>query len=269
MWLFGYGSLIWRPDLEYEASIAGYIQGYVRRFWQSSTDHRGTEEAPGRVVTLIPYQEFVAKFGSEDEHHSEADGITWGVAYKIPHHKVAETRAYLDHREKNGYETHFVDIYQPGSDMPVVEKAIVYIGSTTNSEFAGPAPLDALAKQIFESHGPSGANHDYLLNLAHSLRIVAPTSEDHHLFELERRVQQHLLKESAGGSQEAYQALMDKIIVQSHPAATTSETDMSAASSPVSGALLSSSSTSTNSSSERSSAVSPSSSTVSLQSSKQ
>ncbi|KAF9976103.1 Cation transport regulator-like protein 2 [Actinomortierella ambigua] len=269
MWLFGYGSLIWRPDLEFEESIAGYIQGYVRRFWQSSTDHRGTEEAPGRVVTLIPYQEFLAKFELDDEHHSEADGITWGVAYKIPQHKVAETRAYLDHREKNGYETHYVDIYQPGEDKPVVEKAIVYIGSTTNSEFAGPAPLDVIAKQIFESHGPSGANRDYLLNLAHSLRIVAPTSEDHHLFELERRVQQHLLEESAGGSQEVYEALMNKIIVQSHPAAIAAaaayETDMSSvASSP--GIALLSSSASTNSSSERSSAVSPSSSTVSLRS---
>ncbi|KAG0228460.1 Cation transport regulator-like protein 2 [Actinomortierella wolfii] len=260
MWLFGYGSLIWRPDLEYEESIAGYIKGYVRRFWQSSTDHRGTEEAPGRVVTLIPFEEFMAKFKLDDEHHSEADGITWGVAYKIPEHKVAETRAYLDHREKNGYETHFVDVYQPGKNTPVVEKAIVYIGSTTNSEFAGPAPLSEIAKQIFKSHGPSGANRDYLLNLAHSLRVVAPSSMDHHLFELERRVKHHLLMESAGGSQEVYQALMDKIIVQSHPV----ETDMSSLGSSPSPMSTPSSTTTNIFSSERSSASS--SSTVSLQS---
>ncbi|KAI1298687.1 Cation transport regulator-like protein 2 [Mortierella claussenii] len=215
MWLFGYGSLIWRPDMEYEDSKAGYIKGHVRRFWQSSTDHRGTEEAPGRVVTLIPFDEFSERFTNDDQHSSDQDDITWGVAYKIPESKVAATKAYLDHREKNGYETHFVDVFQPNSNIPVVEKAIVYIGSTDNSEFAGPAPLDSIAKQIYTSHGPSGANRDYLLNLAHALRIVAPTGTDQHLFELEARVKQLMLQDA--GSQAAFDAMLSKIIVQSKP----------------------------------------------------
>ncbi|KAG0362627.1 hypothetical protein BGZ54_008564, partial [Gamsiella multidivaricata] len=108
--------------MEYEDSKVGYIKGHVRRFWQRSTDHRGTEEAPGRVVTLIPFNEFSERFTLHDQHSTNQDDITWGIAYKIPESKVEETKAYLDHREKNGYETHFLDIYQPGSDTPVVEK---------------------------------------------------------------------------------------------------------------------------------------------------
>ncbi|KAF9180382.1 Cation transport regulator-like protein 2 [Haplosporangium sp. Z 767] len=219
MWLFGYGSLIWRPDLEYEDSKVGYIKGHVRRFWQSSTDHRGTEEAPGRVVTLIPYEEFYERFVHDDQHSSDQDDITWGVAYKIPESKVAETKAYLDHREKNGYETHFLDVFQPDSDIPVVEKAIVYIGSTNNPEFAGPAPLDTIAYQIHNSHGPSGANRDYLLNLAHALRIVAPTGNDQHLFVLEAKVKDLMLREAK--TQEAFDLMLSKIIVQSKPAAVS------------------------------------------------
>ncbi|KAG0199132.1 Cation transport regulator-like protein 2 [Mortierella sp. GBA30] len=219
MWLFGYGSLIWRPDLEYEDSKVGYIKGHVRRFWQSSTDHRGTEEAPGRVVTLIPYAEFSQRFTEHDQHSSDQDDITWGVAYKIPESKVAETKAYLDHREKNGYETHFLDIYQSGNETPIVEKAIVYIGSTDNSEFAGPAPLDLIAKQIYRSYGPSGPNMDYLLNLAHALRMVAPHGNDQHLFELEAKVKE-LMRQDAE-SQEAYDLMLSKIIVQSKPAAVS------------------------------------------------
>jgi cation transport regulator ChaC len=57
-----------------------------------------------------------------NQHSVGQDDITWGVAYRIPEAKIAETKAYLDHREKNGYETHFLDVYQPGSNIPVVEK---------------------------------------------------------------------------------------------------------------------------------------------------
>lgn len=54
LWIFGYGSLIWKNnDFEFELKEPGYIKNYERKFFQNSIDHRGTLENPGRVVTLV------------------------------------------------------------------------------------------------------------------------------------------------------------------------------------------------------------------------
>jgi cation transport regulator ChaC len=149
-WLFGYGSLIQRPDVPFDARLPARLDGWERRFWQGSHDHRGTPQAPGRVVTLV-----------------EAAGAHCdGVAYRIPPAEAPAVLARLDHREKNGYARHALGLRTHAGDLV---RALVYVAVPENFAWLGPAEDDALARQIAASHGPSGANRDYLLELADAL----------------------------------------------------------------------------------------------------
>lgn len=163
-WLFGYGSLIWRPDIAFLERRVARAHGWVRRFWQGSHDHRGVPHDPGRVVTLIP----------------EAGSNCEGMAYLIEDAVFEHTFSYLDHREKNGYERHALSLsFRDGE----VDEGVVYIAPRDNHAFLGPAPLPEMAAQIRRCIGPSGHNADYLLELAEALRSLE--IDDPHVFELE------------------------------------------------------------------------------------
>ena len=160
-WVFGYGSLIYKADFPYVTRLPAHIEGWERRFWQGSHDHRGTPDSPGRVVTLIP-----------------AAGVRCGgMAYCI----TEDVFEHLDYREKNGYRR--VDTPMDLADGREVT-ATVYIADECNDAFLGPAPLLDIAEHIRHSHGPSGANREYLLRLAEALRELDIV--DKHVFELEQ-----------------------------------------------------------------------------------
>ncbi len=181
-WIFGYGSLIWKADFNYSKKEFGFIKGFVRRFWHGSTDHRGTEEFPGRVVTLIPYDEWKSTFQSVDPH--PADGVVWGAVYFIDDHEKDEIFQYLDYREKNGYKMLNMDVTL--QDGKVID-CYIYIAPVHDADFLGPATPEEIARTIFKSIGPSGPNIDYLLNLCDALENIHP-NPDYHLCELKRLV---------------------------------------------------------------------------------
>ena len=163
-WIFGYGSLIWRPDLDFLRATPATLAGYTRRFWQGSHDHRGTPDAPGRVVTLIP----------------EDGALCGGMAYLVDENVRAETFERLDFREKNGYER--FDVHLSLDDGAAVT-GLVYIAPVDNFAYLGEAPLREIALQIRASVGPSGRNIDYLTELADALRGLG--YHDDHVFALE------------------------------------------------------------------------------------
>ncbi|XP_043703403.1 gamma-glutamylcyclotransferase 2-3 isoform X2 [Telopea speciosissima] len=155
LWVFGYGSLIWKAGFNYDDRLIGFINGYRRVFYQGSTDHRGTPEYPGRTVTL-----------------EACDGeVCWGVAYKVSGEEDEQIAlTYLEVREKQYDMKAYVDIFtEPDALKPAVSGILV---------------------QIVHAEGPSGPNKDYVFHLEKALLELG--CEDKHVMELAETVRQKL-----------------------------------------------------------------------------
>jgi cation transport protein ChaC len=169
LWVFAYGSLIWRPDMRYAARVPCHVRGQRRAFAQGSTDHRGTPQAPGRVVTLLPHP----------------GAVCHGVAYRVEPGTRDETLARLDARESGGYVRCALTLHL--LDAPPVQ-GLSYVAHPDNPNHLGDATLEALARQILRARGPSGRNLDYVLELGRALRELG--AHDPELFGLEQRLRE-------------------------------------------------------------------------------
>lgn len=162
LWIFGYGSLLFRPDFEHVRSEVAWAEGFVRRFHQGSTDHRGVPEAPGRVVTLVP----------------APGGRVGGLAFEVPAHAIEAVVAKLDHRERGGYERLEL-VLTDATGAPRPHGAVTYVATPENPNWLGDAPLETIAAEVATAEGPSGRNVDYVLALDRTLRDLG--IEDAHV----------------------------------------------------------------------------------------
>jgi glutathione-specific gamma-glutamylcyclotransferase len=142
-WVFGYGSLMWRPGFPYLERRHARIHGYHRALCVFSHVHRGTPEKPGLVLGL------------------DRGGRCHGVAFRVAPGEMEATVAYL--REREQVTSVYVERHVParlddGRDV----QALAYVVDRRHPQYAGRLPPEDLYRLVKQGIGQSGANPDYV-----------------------------------------------------------------------------------------------------------
>jgi len=151
LWVFGYGSLMWRPGFDFLQRTPATLPGRRRAFCIYSVHHRGTYARPGLVLGLAP------------------GGSVRGMAYRIAPARWDAVYAYLLEREQPT-ET-YIEARRAVrlADGRRVE-ALVFLSDVRHPQWAGALGLERQAELIAGASGLSGRNVDYLRDLVSHLR---------------------------------------------------------------------------------------------------
>jgi cation transport protein ChaC len=153
LWVFGYGSLMWRPGFAYLEAVPARIIGARRRLCVYSVVHRGTPRRPGLVLGLEP------------------GGACDGMAFRVAPDEARHVRAYLRKREQVTmvYRETAGIVELQGAEGERV-RALCFMVDTAHPQYAGDLPLERQVHLVRRSHGHAGPNIDYVTNTVRHLR---------------------------------------------------------------------------------------------------
>lgn len=151
-WIFGYGSLMWRPGFAYEERSGAMLKGLHRSLCVYSHVHRGTPERPGLVMGL------------------DRGGSCRGVAFRVREENWEATVDYLRQREQVTMvykETRRLIRLEGGGGRTAL--AMTFVVDRRHPQYAGKLPLEAQLSYVLQGEGRSGRNPDYVLSTADHL----------------------------------------------------------------------------------------------------
>ncbi|MBU6462404.1 MAG: gamma-glutamylcyclotransferase [Bradyrhizobium sp.] len=147
LWVFGYGSLMWRPGFEFVERVPARLIGEHRALCVYSFVHRGTSERPGLVLGL------------------DRGGACRGVAFKVAEEHHAATVNYLREREQvtSVYREVRRSVWLENEPRRRVS-ALTYVVDRGHVQYAGRLSLAEQLRHVQQGHGQSGNNRDYVLS---------------------------------------------------------------------------------------------------------
>jgi cation transport protein ChaC len=162
LWVFGYGSLMWRPGFAHRERLSARLIGLHRALCVFSFVHRGTPERPGLVLGL------------------DRGGMCRGIAYRVAAAARAETIAYLRGREQ--VTSVYLETVRPIEleDGRRV-RALCYIVDRGHAQYAGRLSLADSVHYVRQGHGEAGPNRDYVLETVRALEALGYRETELHL----------------------------------------------------------------------------------------
>ena len=164
LWVFAYGSLMWRPGFAFLERVPARLIGLHRALCVYSFVHRGTPERPGLVLGL------------------DRGGMCRGIAFRVAAAVRVETIAYLRAREQ------VTSVYLETMRRIELEekarrevRALCYLIDRSHVQYAGRLTLDECLHHVRQGHGSSGANRDYVLDAVAALEALGYRETQLHL----------------------------------------------------------------------------------------
>ncbi|WP_421725733.1 gamma-glutamylcyclotransferase [Bauldia sp.] len=153
-WVFGYGSLMWRPGFPHRETVIADLPGAHRALCVYSWVHRGTRERPGLVLGL------------------DRGGSCRGVALRVAANDRDGVIGYL--RDRELVTDVYREVWRPvrlHRNGPTV-KALTFVVDRGHRQYAGRLPPEILLAHVRGGHGRSGANREYIINTVDHLRAL-------------------------------------------------------------------------------------------------
>jgi cation transport protein ChaC len=180
LWVFGYGSLMWRPGFEFLEQVPARLIGERRALCVYSFDHRGTPEKPGLVLGL------------------DRGGACRGIAFRVAASLRDSTIAYLRGREQT---THvYREVMRSvwlHDDARERVSALTYVVDRSHVQYAGRLPLKEQLRIVQQGHGRSGNNRDYVLSTLRAIEAQGFRDEQLHRLALMLHDDAHSLHPSS------------------------------------------------------------------------
>src|ERR1700760_2863294 len=152
LWVFGYGSLMWRPGFEFVEQLPARLIGEHRALCVYSFDHRGTPEKPGLVLGL------------------DRGGACRGIAFRVAATRRDDVIDYLRGREQTThvYREVMRSVWLENEPRGRVS-ALAYVVDRGHVQYAGRLSLQDQLRYVRQGHGRSGNNRDYVLETVRSI----------------------------------------------------------------------------------------------------
>jgi len=172
LWLFAYGSLIWKPELTHLETRQALARGWHRRFCMRLTRWRGTREVPGLMMAL------------------DRGGSCAALAYRLPDRDMHGQMVRLLRRETDSRQPTNVPRWMRLATADGPLHALAFVASPQGANYAGRLPQAMVARTLARAAGHWGSGAQYLYNTV--TQLEAHGIRDRNLWALQARVAEEI-----------------------------------------------------------------------------